>query len=86
MIPKTDHLLIENIAVSENWQNHGLGSALLAHAATVARQLGVSELRLYTNAAFDENLIFYSHKGFVETGRERLPDGGVMVYFAKPVS
>lgn len=86
MIPRGDHLLIENVAVRETWQGKGIGSAALDHAATVARKLGLPELRLYTNAAFASNLLFYGRKGFTETTREQLSDGGTMVHFAKPVS
>jgi len=86
MIPKTDHLLIENVAVRHDLQCQGLASFLLAHAEETARRLNLPELRLYTNAAFAENIAFYPRRGYAETGRAPLPGGGTMVHFAKPVS
>ena len=41
MIPETDHLPIENVAVSPPFQGRGLGRKLLAHAERVAASLGV---------------------------------------------
>jgi N-acetylglutamate synthase-like GNAT family acetyltransferase len=86
MIPKDSFLLVENVAVDEKQQGHGLGAALLRHAEDMARYSGLPEIRLYTNAAFAGNLAFYERIGFSETGREPLPDGGIMVNFRKPVS
>lgn len=86
IIPMEDHLLIENLAVRDDQQGKGLGSKLLAHAERLAVAAGKPELRLYTNAAFAENIAYYPRRGYRETGRTPLPDGGVMVHFAKAVS
>lgn len=86
MMPAPGHLWIQNIAVREEAQGKGLGKMLLAHAYAVAKGSGVPQVRLNTNAAFTANLAFYRHAGFSETGREPLPDGGTMVFFARPVS
>ncbi len=86
MIPEPGFLLIENVAVRVDRQGEGLAAGLLDHAAAVARQHGFPELRLYTNAAFASNVTYYAKRGFVETGRTPLPDGGTMVHFTKPVS
>ena len=40
------------------------------------------EIRLLTNAAFAENLVFYQRLGFSEHGREPFR-GGTTVYFRK---
>jgi N-acetylglutamate synthase-like GNAT family acetyltransferase len=85
-IPYPDHLLIENIAVRADRQGEGLGSRLITHAEALARMNRLPEIRLYTNAAFASDLAFYAARGFMETGRTPLPDGGTMVHFAKPVS
>lgn len=77
-----DHLLIENVAVAPGHQGKGYGRALLDHAETRARGLGLAEARLYTNAAMTENLTFYPRLGYVETGR-RTEDGFDRVYFRK---
>ena len=64
MIPKPDHLLIENVAVAPGFQGRGLGRMLLAHAERVAAALGHAEVRLYTNKAFAENLRLYLAFGY----------------------
>lgn len=86
VIPRPDHLLVENIAVRGSHQGLGIGGALLDHAARLAAAHGLGELRLYTNAAFLANLRFYRSRGFAETARTPLAGGGTMVHFAKPVS
>jgi N-acetylglutamate synthase-like GNAT family acetyltransferase len=44
-----DHLLIGNVAVAPNRQREGIGSELLAFAEQRAADLGLKEIRLYTN-------------------------------------
>ncbi|MEP3276050.1 MAG: GNAT family N-acetyltransferase [Stappiaceae bacterium] len=83
VIPKPDHLLIENIAVLPELQGKGFGSLLLLHAEKVANDLGLEELQLYTNAAFQSNQHFYASRGYESFRRERLPDGGVSIYMRK---
>jgi N-acetylglutamate synthase-like GNAT family acetyltransferase len=85
MIAREDHLLIENIAVAEAAQSKGVGTGLLAHAEATARAAGLAEVRLYTNACFTSNLVYYLKRGFEESGRTGLPDGGIMVHFRKRV-
>jgi N-acetylglutamate synthase-like GNAT family acetyltransferase len=79
---KTDHLLLDSIAVSPTAQGGGHGRALLARADEDARELGLPEIRLCTNAAMTENLDFYPRRGFHETGRG-VQDGFHRVFFAK---
>jgi N-acetylglutamate synthase-like GNAT family acetyltransferase len=86
IIPAGDHLIVENLAVAEAAQGKGLGARLLAHAEQVARDAGLSEVRLYTNAAFAGNVAYYTRRGYRETARTPLPDGGTTVHFAKSVS
>ena len=81
----TDHLLIENIAVSPAAQGLGVGGALLEHAYAEARTLRLDEVRLYTNAKMTENLSYYPRRGFKPTGR-RHEDGFDRVYFARSVA
>lgn len=80
--PHPDHLLIENIAVAAEAQGNGVGALLLDEAETEARRLGLSELRLYTNAKMTENLAYYPRRGFRETGR-RIENGYDRVYFSR---
>ena len=69
LLPKPDHLLLDNIAVRPDRQGHGLGRQLIAFAEAEARRLGDAELRLYTHEKMTENIALYMGLGFVETGR-----------------
>jgi GNAT superfamily N-acetyltransferase len=69
LLPKPDHLLLDNIAVRPDHQGQGLGRQLIAFAEDEARRLGYAELRLYTHEAMTENITLYGRLGFVETGR-----------------
>jgi ribosomal protein S18 acetylase RimI-like enzyme len=71
LLPKPDHLLLDNIAVRRDSQGQGLGRRLIAFAETEARRLGYRELRLYTHEKMTENIALYTRLGFVETGRGR---------------
>lgn len=82
LIPAPDHLLIENLAVAPAWQGKGLARRLLAHAEAVAAELGLGELRLYTNQRFEENVALYLRHGYRVTREEVLPHG-VAVHMAK---
>ncbi len=83
MAPKPDHLLIVNVAVAPTYQGKGYGSALMAHAEEVARSLNLSEMRLYTNALFAENLRLYSRLGYRVDREEEHPQFGVAVHMSK---
>jgi GNAT superfamily N-acetyltransferase len=82
LVPATDHLLLENVAVRPAAQGTGVGSRLLALAEDQARRLGLTEIRLYTNVKMTENLAYYPRHGYVETHRGE-GDGFSRVYFAK---
>ena len=86
LIAAHDHMVIENLAVAERAQRHGLGAQLLYHAEKVATAAGFTEIRLYTNAAFATNLAYYPRHGYREIARKVLPDRGIMVHFSKHVS
>jgi ribosomal protein S18 acetylase RimI-like enzyme len=58
-IREPDHLLIENLAVAPAHQGKGHGHRLMAHVEALARTLGFTEVRLYTNKLFAENIAFY---------------------------
>lgn len=83
-IPKTDHLLIENVAVFPAFQGQGHGRALIAHAERLAVSLGYRETRLYTNQLFAENVRLYRKLGY-RLDREEAFDGGVLVHMSKPL-
>ena len=82
LVPASDHLLVENVAVDPLAQGRGIGRHLMARAESEAIRLGLDELRLYTNAAMSENLAFYPRLGYRETGR-RSEAGYARVYFSK---
>lgn len=84
-VAEDDSLLIINIAVQPNRQGEGVGDRLLRHADRLAVDLGLVELRLYTNAKFASNLAFYGKRGFVEFKRETLAPGSVAVHMRRPV-
>lgn len=69
LIPRPDHLLLENVAVVPSAQGRGVGTALLEFAEDRARALGLPEIRLYTNAAMTENIAYYARRGYTETHR-----------------
>jgi ribosomal protein S18 acetylase RimI-like enzyme len=83
--PEAGHLFIENVAVWPERQGEGIGSRLLDDCEAQARELGLGELRLYTNEAMTENLAYYPRRGFVEIGR-RVEDGFRRVYFSKQLN
>lgn len=83
MVPGDGFLLIENIAVRPDRQGEGFGAMVLRHAESLARDLGLPEIRLYTNARFVSNIDFYARRGFREFRREELVPGNVAVHMSK---
>ena len=84
LLPKLDHLLLDNIAVSPDRQGQGLGRRLIMFAESEARRCGYGELRLYTHARMTENIALYARVGFKETGRGR-QQGYDRVFMRKPL-
>lgn len=80
-----DHLLLDVVAVAPGTQGRGYGAVLLARAEQDARELGLPEVRLVTNAAMTENQTFYPRHGYSETGRGT-QDGYHRVFYAKRAS
>jgi ribosomal protein S18 acetylase RimI-like enzyme len=85
LAPASDHLLVDNVAVEPDLQGRGHGRELLDFAARHARELGFTELRLYTNVAMTENIALYRRLGWHEYDRH---DGGGFsrVYFRKALA
>jgi ribosomal protein S18 acetylase RimI-like enzyme len=76
LLPTTNYLLLDNIAVSPARQGLGLGRRLLAFAEAEAVRRGYDEIRLYTHQTMVENQRLYASIGYEETGRgteARLP-------------
>lgn len=71
LVPRADHLLLESIAVEPRAHRRGVGRRLLAFADAYARERGLPEVRLYTNALMWENQEIYPRFGYevVERGQ-----------------
>ncbi|HEX7827197.1 MAG TPA: GNAT family N-acetyltransferase, partial [Mycobacterium sp.] len=59
-----DHLLLDTVAVTTSAQGGGYGRRLLELAEKDAVEQGLSEVRLVTNEAMTENLVFYPRHGY----------------------
>jgi ribosomal protein S18 acetylase RimI-like enzyme len=69
LLPRPDHLLLDNIAVDPARQGSGLGRRLLAFAEAEAVRRSYREIRLYTHRTMTENQRLYAASGYEETGR-----------------
>jgi predicted N-acetyltransferase YhbS len=85
LVPRPDHLLLQNLAVSPTAQGQGVGTLLLGLAEDEARHRQLGEIRLYTNEAMTENLAYYPRRGYTETHRAT-QDGYRRVFFRKVVT
>ncbi|ELS52122.1 GNAT family N-acetyltransferase [Streptomyces viridochromogenes] len=68
-----DHLFLDSIAVHPDAHGRGVGRRLLHFVDAHARALGLTEVRLYTNALMWENQQIYPKHGYEVT--ERRMDG-----------
>ncbi|MBT2438977.1 GNAT family N-acetyltransferase [Streptomyces sp. ISL-36] len=73
VIPEADHLYLDEIAVHPDAQGTGLGRTLLTWVEEHARELGLPEVRLLTNAMMWENQKLYERYGYEMA--ERRQDG-----------
>src|ERR1044071_3215065 len=83
MVDEKNQLLIENVAVSPNFQRRGLGSKLMAHAEEGASSLGRELVWLYTSQRFTENITFYLGLGYHIEREEDIGDGTIKVDMSK---
>jgi ribosomal protein S18 acetylase RimI-like enzyme len=79
---KSDHLHLENVAVSPGFQQRGIGRKLVEFVEQQARTGGYPRVELYTNARMTENLGLYPRLGYQQFDR-RIEDGFDRVYFKK---
>jgi GNAT superfamily N-acetyltransferase len=85
LIPRPDHLYVENVAITPARQGQGLGRQLLELADREARTRGLRELGLLTNERYTSNIAMYERHGYVETNRT--PHlGSDLVHFRKTLS
>lgn len=82
LIPETDAMLLDNVAVAPKAKGSGVGRLLLAFAERAARAAGYRSIRLYTHEAMHENIALYGRIGYVETHRAT-EKGLRRVYMAK---
>ncbi|AWT51185.1 GNAT family N-acetyltransferase [Mycolicibacterium smegmatis] len=80
-----DHLLLDTVAVAPGTQGRGYGARLLERAEQDARELGLPEVRLYTNEKMTENQTYYPRHGYTETSRGE-QDGYSRVFYAKRIT
>ena len=69
LIGKTDHLLLDNVAVDPSHHGRGIGRALLNFAEREAVRRGYRAITLYTHEKMSENLAMYPALGWIETER-----------------
>jgi GNAT superfamily N-acetyltransferase len=79
-------LLIVNVAIAPDFHGRGLGTQLMAHAETIARDRRCTRIRLYTHQRFTENITLYLRLGYVIDNEQPLADGGALVNMSKPLA
>jgi ribosomal protein S18 acetylase RimI-like enzyme len=82
LLPKDDHLLLDNVAVDPDQQGRGFGRQLIDFAEAEALRREFREVRLYTHQKMHENVSLYPRLGYEETGRGEQA-GYARVFFRK---
>jgi ribosomal protein S18 acetylase RimI-like enzyme len=85
LVPQTEAMLLDNVAVSPDSQGQGLGRQLIDFAEQTAVASGYRSIKLYTNEAMTENIAAYSKMGYAETHRA-VEHGLRRVYMAKTLT
>lgn len=85
LIPQSDAMLLDNVAVAPAAQGSGLGHRMLEFAERAAIASGLHWIRLYTNEVMTENIRLYSRIGYSETHRAE-ERGLRRVYMVKPLA
>lgn len=85
LIPETDTLLIENVAVHPDAQGTGLGRRLLEFAELEAARHGLTRTRLYTHEVMTESQAVYARLGYQEI-RRATEDGYRRIFLAKDLA
>ena len=80
LVTGAHHLTVANVAVDPAHTGKGIGKALLDLAASEARRLNKTSLRLSTHVGMPGNIALYAHLGWQETGRS-----GSKVHMSRPV-
>lgn len=82
LVPHADHVLVRDVAVPPAAQGRGVGTRLMRFSEVRALELGLREVRLFTNEGMVENHGFYGALGYEETGRA-VQDGYRRVFYRK---
>ena len=82
---RSGDILIWSVATRPAAQSGGLGRALLACADERARQLGRSQIRLYTGQPLTHLIDWYARNGYEVERTETLPDRSI-AHMLKPLA
>ena len=85
LIKKRTWLLLDNVAVHPSFQGRGLGKQLCLFAESQGREMGFSEIRLYTHELMVENVAIYEKLGYQEFER-RHEYGYARIYMRKSLA
>ena len=69
LIPESDAMLLDNVAVRPEAKGRGYGRLLITFAERTTREAGYGTIRLYTHETMTENIALYEGIGFIETHR-----------------
>jgi ribosomal protein S18 acetylase RimI-like enzyme len=69
LVPESDGMLLENVAVPPARHGRGVGRSLLELAEARTRAHDLHRIRLYTHETMVENQALYERIGYVETHR-----------------
>ncbi|MEJ6392868.1 GNAT family N-acetyltransferase [Gymnodinialimonas sp. 2305UL16-5] len=84
LVPQSDAMLLDNVAVLPAAQGRGHGGRLIKLAENRARDAGFDRLRLYTHAHMTSNIALYRKLGFAQT--RRVTERGLdRIYMEKPL-
>jgi GNAT superfamily N-acetyltransferase len=76
--PRKHDLLLWSVATAPRAQGTGVGNRLLAATEARARELGHSQVRLYTGEKLADNIAWYKRHGYVHDRVEVLDDRQVV--------
>jgi ribosomal protein S18 acetylase RimI-like enzyme len=85
LTPNGDHLLLQSMAIGPIYQGVGFGRTLLEFSEKLARSMGMSSIKLYTNSLMERNQKIYKKNGYRETHRTAY-DWGWRVHMEKRLS
>jgi ribosomal protein S18 acetylase RimI-like enzyme len=85
LIPETDTLLIENVAVHPDAQGAGLGRQLMEFAEQEAGRRRLTRVRLYTHEVMTESQAVYARLGYREDQRIT-EDGYRRIFMSKDLT